>query len=136
MINVEIDKRSMDALWDLRRRHREAIRALAEDDSRSAVTRMVAFVTAELGEAWEKVAPRLTGTLASATREQYFAGKGQVFIDPTVVNPILGGRPAVYGPVVHDRRPWVTQVYTADAPRVLQRAGELFFDEIREIYRK
>lgn len=136
-VTTEIAPESLQELEELRRRHAEAHRILRSSEEVDPLGRMVVFVTAELGEAWEREAPRLTGTLASATRERYYQGQGRVFIDPTVVNP-LGGRPAIYGPRVHDEygNLWVQRVYTTDAPRALQRAGVMFFDEIDEVYQK
>lgn len=133
--DVEIDPKSIKKLEALRRAHANALRQLAFSGD-TAATRMVAFVTTELGKQWELRAPRLTGTLAAATREQVFNEQGLVDIDPAVVNPVFGGSPVEYGPVVHGRTPWVDQVFSQDAPKILGAAGERFFGEFDDEYRK
>lgn len=130
MISVEIAQESMQALWRLRRQHQEALRRL----DGPLPDRMVAFVAVRIGQRWEEDAPRLTGTLASATREQILQGEGRVFIDPTVENPILGGLPSVYGPAVHERNPWVDRIYHTDTPQILTDMSKVFFDELNEVY--
>lgn len=133
MIITEIDQRSLDELERLRWRHHQAARLL-RTSGETAVTRMLAFVSTELGGLWEANAPRVTGTLASATREQQLAEAARVFIDPTVENPVSGGFPAEYGPRVHQRKPWVERIYTQDAPRVLQEGGRQLFHEMDGVY--
>lgn len=133
MVSVEIAPESLKRLEALRRAAANANRQMAFGGD-TAITRMVAFVTTGLGKAWEKEAPRLTGTLAAATREQIFAEQGLVDIDPTITNPVFGGNPADYGPAVHSRNMWVDRVMTNDAPGILNEAGERFFGEIAEIF--
>lgn len=135
MYDVEIAPESLEELEALRRAHANAARQLI-DSGNTANNRMVAFVATELAQRWELRAPRQTGTLAAATREQIFDAEGKVFIDPTVVNPVFGGRPVDYGPVVHSRNPWVDRVFSQDAPKILSSAGERFFGEIDEEYRR
>lgn len=135
MFSAEIDQKSMAELWELRRRHNQAARELVERGD-TALTRMVAFVTTEFGEAWENSAPRLTGTLASATRERVRNEEGRVFIDPTIENPILGGLPSIYGPIVHNRNPWVQTIFRDETPRIVSQAANRFFDELDRIYAK
>lgn len=135
MYDVEIDPQSLEKLEALRRAHASAARQMILTGD-TAVTRMVAFVAVELGQRWELRAPKLTGTLASATRETVFDDQAKISIDPSVVNPVFGGRPADYGPAVHSRNPWVDQVFSQDAPQILSAAGERFFGEIDEEYRK
>lgn len=134
MIKIEITDESMRQLWALRRAHQMAARQM-ETKGDTAVTRLVAFVTTRLGQRWEETAPYLTGTLASATREQIFGEQGKVFIDPTVENPVFGGLPVIYGPAVHKRRPWVDAVFVSDAPGIIVEGGKTFFDEIGREYR-
>lgn len=133
MIFTEIDQRSLRELEELRRRHHAAARALRTTGN-TAVTRVLAYVTTELGEVWENTAPRLTGTLASATRERIFQDQGKVFIDPTVENPVFGGMPVRYGPAVHGRKPWVDQLWANDMPRIMAEGGERLFREMDGIY--
>lgn len=133
MMWAEIDERSLRELEELRRRHHEAARALRTTGN-TAITRVLAFVTTELGEVWENRAPVLTGTLASATRERIFADYGKVFIDPTVENPVFGGMPVRYGPAVHGRKPWVDQLWANDMPRIMVEGGKRLFAELDGIY--
>lgn len=135
MFDVSIAPKSLEQLAALRRAgHAAAAQMITSGNT--AADRMVAFVTTELGQAWERSAPKLTGTLAAATREQVFDAEGKVYIDPSIVNPVFGGLPAEYGPIVHGRTPWVGQVFTQDAPQILATAGERFFGEIDEEFRK
>lgn len=130
MIITEIDQKSLDELWELRRRHQEAVRQL----DGPLPDRMIAFVASRIGERWEQDAPRLTGTLASATRERVFGGEGRVFIDPSIENPVLGGLPSIYGPVVHDRNPWVERVYRSDTPQIMSDMAQEFWGELDKVY--
>jgi hypothetical protein len=134
-VAVTIDRSSMFALWDLRNRLHEASRQL-QTTGQTAVVRMLAFVTSEYGEAWEESAPFLTGSLASATREQVIFDTGRVFIDPSTVNPILGGRPSEYGPTVHMRRPWVEQVFYTETQRIVEEGQQLIWEAMDEVFIK
>jgi len=133
MIGVEIAPESIAEIEALRLRLRLANQWLVIGGD-SGPTRMVAYVTTELGDKWEANAPRLTGTGAAATREEVLDDIGKVFIDPTVTNPVFGGHPADYMPVVHQRQPWVAALMASDAPGILSKAGELFFAELQEIF--
>ena len=135
MFDVEVDPKSIKKLEALRRAGANATRQMVFSGD-TAVTRMVAFVTTETGKAWEARAPRLTGTLATATREQVFNEQGLVDIDPFITNPVFGGLPAEYGPVVHGRRPWVDEVFSQDLQPILATASERFFGEIDAEYAK
>lgn len=84
------------------------------------VVRMVARATRRTEEVAEKKAPWLTGSLSKSHRGQLFDGAGHVFIDPNTVNPILGGKPSEYGPVVHGREPWIAATATIEGPRIIQ----------------
>lgn len=136
MIDVEIDRTSMFALWDLRNRLHEANRQL-EATGETAVVRMLAFITSEYGEKWEEESPFLTGSLASATREQVIFDTGRVFIDPSTVNPILGGKPSEYGPKVHDERnPWVERVFYSETARIVKEGQEIIWSAMDEVFRQ
>jgi hypothetical protein len=135
VFSVEIAPESIKKLEALRKAGANATRQMVFSGD-TAATRMVAFVTTEAGKAWEARAPRLTGTGAAATREQVFNEQGLVDIDPAVVNPVFGGRPEEYMPIVHLRNPWVDAVFSQDLPKVLATAGERFFGEIDDEYRK
>lgn len=133
LVSVQIATESVAEIEELRRRLHQAARELVTSGD-TAVTRMIAYVATEFGEKWEADAPRLTGTLAAATRERLIDGTGKVFIDPSVTNPVFGGNPAEYGPAVHSRKPWVGQIMVSDAPGILSKAGEQFFAEIAEMF--
>jgi len=131
--DVEVAPEGVEKLEALRRASQAATEQMITGGG-TAADRMVAFVMVGAGQAWERRAPRLTGTLALATREQVFDGDGKVFIDPVVINPVFGGRPGEYGPAVHRRKPWVGDVFAQDLPPILVQAGERFFGEIDEEY--
>jgi hypothetical protein len=133
VIDVEIAPESMAEIEELRRRMHNAALQLVHTGN-TAVDRMVAYAITNLGERWEADAPRLTGTLAAATRERIIDETGKVFIDPTVTNPVFGGNPVEYGPAVHSRKPWVGRIMVSDAPGILTKAGVEFFAEIAEIF--
>ena len=135
MVAVEIDRMSMLALWDLRNRLQVAQRQL-QTVGPTATVRMLAFIVDEYDEVWEERAPFLTGTLASATRSQVVFDTGRVFIDPATVNPIMGGRPVDYGPQVHERRPWVEQLFYSETPRIVKDAQETLWDAMDGIFRQ
>lgn len=134
---VEIDPASMRAIEELRRRNQRAIKEL-EVTGRTAVTRMLAFVTGKFAEAWEKEAPRLTGSLAGATTGEVNQGQatGQVFVNPSVVNPVFGGKPSVYGVAVHERKPWVSRVFTTQTPKIVNEGADLIWEAMDEIYKQ
>lgn len=132
-VAITIDRMSMLALWELRNRAVEANRQL-QTVGPTAVVRMLAFVTGEYGEKWEEEAPFLTGSLASATREQVIFDTGRVYIDPAVRNPILGGYPAEYGPKVHLRKPWVNDVFYSETARIVGEAKGMIWDAMNEAF--
>lgn len=57
------------------------------------------------------VAPYMTGTLASSHRgEVYYRDDwlvGEIYLDPSVVNPLNYAKPVEYGQVVHQSQPWL-----------------------------
>lgn len=121
-------------LQKLRRANQEAIREIQAKPG-TAAEKMVTAVTAAFAEKWEATAPRLTGALASSTRGEVTAGVGLVFIDQTAVNPIGGGKPSRYGPVVHRRRPWVTRLVRAGVKALVRPEAEAFVDDLEDIYK-
>ncbi len=133
MVEITVDRSSMFALWDLRNRLHEASRQL-QVVGPTAVTRMLAFVTNEYGEAWEESAPFLTGSLASSTREMVIFDTGRVFIDPAIRNPILGGYPAEYGPEVHKRKPWVNRLFYGETARITKEAQDMIWEAMNEVF--
>lgn len=135
---MDIDPNSMKALEDLRKRNKEAIKRLGTR-GRTAVVKMLAFVSGKFAEAWEREAPRLTGSLALSTRAKVNDGRGeaQVFIDPATTNPILGGKPSVYGAIVHEERnPWVSRVFITETPKIMKQGADVIWDALDEIYKQ
>ena len=136
MFWTEIEQKALDELAELRRKLLLANKQLKNTGS-TAVTRMMAFVTTEISQVWESTAPKLTGTLRSATRERIFqsTGSGRVYIDPAVENPVFGGFPVKYGPEVHERKPWVAQLFVNNVPGILEKGGTQLFHELDGIFR-
>ena len=132
-VTITVDRSSMFALWELRNKVIEANRQL-QATGPTAVVRMLAFVTGEYGKAWEDSAPFLTGSLASATREQVVFDTGRVYIDPAVRNPILGGYPVEYGPEVHKRRPWVNDVFYSETKRIVEEGQQMIWEAMNEVF--
>jgi len=132
---IEFTADQQDALAKLKRLRAANRKALEEIKSKegTAAGKMVIGITQAFAERWEATAPRLTGTLASSTREQFRNGRGQVFIDQGTTNPVFGGKPAEYGPIVHRRQPWVAQLMR-DARRIVQAEAEVFVESIGDVY--
>ena len=120
-------------LFNLRRVNRKVLKSLkfGNDDPFKAA---VINVTQELGNRWEQNAPRLTGTLASATRQTYKNNEGRVFIDSGVVNPVFGGKPSLYGGIVHRRNPWVANLVRRDAPGILVKESKRLIKALERQY--
>jgi hypothetical protein len=134
MFTIEIDPASKRALLELRRRNREALRVITPGES--GLDDLIADATLQLRDAAERNAPRLTGALARAHRGQFADLVGRVFIDPSAQNPVSGGFPAEYGPVVHGRKPWMAEAVARDAPRILIATGERLFERFDGVYRQ
>ena len=75
----------------------------------------MAIAVERIREEGRRTSPFYTGTLSLSHRGTVEVEQpsdttevvtARVFIDPDVVNPILGGQPAVYGVEVNDRKPW------------------------------
>lgn len=134
MIVTEIDPKSLRAIEELRRRNRQALEATTPGES--GFDDLIADATLKLRDAAEREAPELTGTLKSAHRGMLAdAGQAQVFIDPAVRNPVLGGYPAEYGLVVHKRNPWLGRVVQLDVPQVMSETGAALFARLDQIYK-
>ena len=109
--------------------------------------------TGEGGLAWQVVAhgvlrfqgeaqtrsPYLTGTLAFAhTGEVYDidgGAEGRVYIDPSIVNPVFGGRPAEYGIDVHQRKPWFDNTFSQEGETILNEMLAMAADLAVEVWR-
>ena len=75
----------------------------------------MAVAAERIREEGRRTSPYYTGTLALSHRATVEVEQpsdttevvtARIFIDPDIVNPILGGHPAVYGIEVNDRKPW------------------------------
>jgi len=134
-VNVEFPghEKELKKLFDLRRVNRKIIKSLRHGNT-DPVRGMVINVTRRIGAKWEQNAPRLTGTLASATRERVDGTEGLVFIDRGVVNPVFGGKPSTYGPIVHRRKPWIANVVRRDAPGILVDESKKFIRKLESEY--
>lgn len=128
---------AMSDLWALRNANKQALREMQPKPTTQA-GKMVQSMTAAFAEQWELDAPRLTGTLASATRETLDRqGVGMVFIDPVVTNPASGSKPSEYGPIVHRRNPWVARLFTRGGlGSVMKRMTQVFAEAIGDLYEK
>lgn len=137
MFIAELDPKSVEAIQELRRRNQQALKALSTDGD-TAVVRMLAFVVERYAQAWEDEAPVLTGTLAASTEGQVHrsSGEGQVFINQQRKNPVFGGKPADYGPIVHHRNPWVSQVFMTETPKIIKDSADLIWEAMDEIYKQ
>ena len=125
----------MDRLWDLRERNRRLLEYV-QGNTGQGLDRMVAGVTLRVRDAAEARSPYLTGTLASAHRGEIEEGgeSGLIYIDPFVRNPLNQGNPAIYGPIVHNRRDWFAQTVEQDAPGILVDEGSALIRRMGEIY--
>lgn len=111
-------------LRELQRQNTEALRAITE-----GTEGITARAVLRLRDAGSASSPWLTGTLSTAHRgdvypEQAGVTRGVVYIDPAVVNPVFGGYPSVYGPIVHRRKPWLLSVAVLEGPGVLNDAAQ------------
>lgn len=64
----------------------------------------------------QAISPYLYGVLQGAHRgtvtPEPDGATGRLFIDPSVVHPVLGGRPVVYGTEIHNEdRPWMQTAF-------------------------
>ncbi len=134
MISVQVDPKSMAALWDLQQRNTQALKAITPGES--GYDDLIADATLKLRDAAVQEAPRLTGSLKSAHRGILAAaGTGQVFVDPAVRNPIYGGQPSVYGQIVHQRKPWLARTLHLHGTRILSEVGVKLFRRLDDIYK-
>lgn len=132
MFTVE-QEADLSKLWELRAANLRVLEGIR--DGGELVTEVLTQAAISLSAAAGRRAPRLTGTLQSAHRGEYVNPYSRVFIDPSVQNPVLGGYPALYGPIVHDdRRPWFDETIAADAPGILTHAGEMLFGRLGGIW--
>lgn len=121
-------------LGELHQLNRQMLRDITAGAG-GTIDKVLAQVTLDISDAAVRRSPYLTGTLASAHRGKMVgAGEGLVFIDPGVTNPVYGGRPAQYGPLVHERKAWFGDTVAQDAPRILVAAAETLINHLEDIY--
>ena len=85
------------------------------------------------------ISPWLYGVLSSAHRSVAVPVSseeivGTVYIDPSVVHPVLGGRPVVYGVEVHDRKPWMQQALEHKEQAIYDAFGDGIILAIEELF--
>lgn len=98
-------------LFELRRANIDALRAM-HDEGPDTLAGLIADLVANMAVLAARISPYLTGTLSSSHRGELIEVTpehvvGLIYIDPSVVNPVFGGFPAVYGIEVHQRKPWL-----------------------------
>lgn len=108
---------ALAALWELRSDNRNLLHGIASEGE--LVHRTVAWITLTLSDRLSANAPYLTGTLASAHRGDAFANEGYLYIDDTVVNPVMGGFASVYGEEKHLEKPWWDTTFDTEADGIL-----------------
>lgn len=112
MNSGEFDRQLMAAYWRVFNLHQRCLRLISETPPLDLVAVMARLTMMTVAYA-SGVAPYYTGTLASSHRGDVETGPGTItgtiFLDPSVTNPVLGGKPAVYGPEVHVSRPWLLE---------------------------
>lgn len=91
--------------------------------------------------------PVLTGTLRSAHRADVLVQGSTIaggamfngtitafmYIDPSVINPVYGGRPAVYGEEVRQRNDWISRAANAHLDAILAPMIDLMVEGSVEI---
>lgn len=113
-----------------RQANRAAMGDLTADSTQTMVMRLTAQAIQDITDYTADVfSPVLTGTLRSAHRsgiellieeEDYLKAEGYLYIDPYVVNPVLGGRPAEYGLEVRERNDWIANAMADIGDEVLE----------------
>lgn len=99
--------RLMRELFDLN----QVLLDLEREEQPGTVVDLMALVIHETVGYASHIAPWWTGTLALSHRGEVENLPGQVvgyvYLDPSAVNPVSGGRPVDYGPVAHESQPWM-----------------------------
>lgn len=111
------------------RRAQKAVRALFYLTSESGELPTLVTLTAIQAEVKaEEIAPHYTGTLAAAHRLRRTSSVvAEIYIDPSVENLLLGGRPAFYGPIVHRKGypyNWMERTVKEFGPRAVAYAAK------------
>lgn len=86
----------------------------------AALDRRIRFIAQDVKLAGAGRSPWLTGSLAHAHAFEATGGSARIYIDPGAVNRVRGGYPAVYGPIVHNRQPWLRETADIDVPRIVE----------------
>lgn len=126
-------------LSELRKANRELIQELADSTETGVIGRAVAGGILKWGELTAAESPYDTGTLRSAHRQRvdpWVDGvTGIIFIDPFVTNPVYGGRPAVYGAIVHDNiDPWFDRSAEMYGEMILEEVEQTIVRQVEDIW--
>lgn len=83
------------------------VQAVSAVQPKSGLGRAVQFATLGARQWAQRIAHRITGTLAASQTVEFNdsgqESRGRVFIDPAAVNPVTQTPPSEYGPVEHAR---------------------------------
>lgn len=105
------------------RANRELLRFLRDKSENGLAWQVVAHGVLRLQSGAQTRSPYLTGTLAFAHTGEVYGiddgAEGRIYIDPSIVNPVFGGRPADYGIEVHQRKPWFDDTMSQDGEAVM-----------------
>ena len=97
------------------------------------LSQLVHMVTVGASVEASRISPRLSGTLASSHRERMVSPRvAEVYLDPSIQNIVYGGRPVVYGPIVHDLGPprnWMERVVDEKGKFLVDRAYDIWSRE-------
>lgn len=131
-LNVQAD---LDHLWDLQQRNETLQRHITAGEG-LAIDRLVSRLALSLSRLTSLHSPRVTGTLSMAHRGEAREGEGRVYLERGLVNPVGGGDPAVYGPLVHQRKPWWEQVIMQSWPGLLHAEMQALTDTFEALYQQ
>lgn len=125
-------------LSELRKANQELIQELADSIETGVVGRAVAAGTLKWRDLTAADSPIDTGTLRSAHRarvEPMTDGVvGTIYIDPFVTNPVYGGRPAVYGEIVHERDPWFDRSEELYGDMILEEVEQTIVRQVEDLW--
>lgn len=131
-VEIANEQELMARLWELRLKNQRVLKGISRGGD--IISSVVATAVFEFSQEWQHAAPYLTHTLQSATRGEVDGGEGSIHIDPGVTNPVFGGKPSIYGPIVHNRQPWVSTLVASHSQRIMTNAGRELFARLDEVY--
>lgn len=132
----DFNRQLLAAYWAVFRFHQRGLRLMSETPPLSLVS-VMARLTMLTVEFAAGIAPYYTGTLAASHRGEVETGPGTItgviFLDPSITNPVLGGKPVEYGPEVHVSQPWLLE-WTMDwlIHDLLPETGDEILDAVLE----